>query len=61
MRVKSESNIFRIFCCFDNGDLVVLFNAFQKKKQKTPKIEIQKATRLMENYFKQKSQDNEEL
>lgn len=61
IRVKSESNIFRIFCCFDNGDLVVLFNAFQKKTQKTPKIEIQKATRLMENYFKQKSQDNEEL
>lgn len=61
IRVKSESNIFRIFCCFDNGDLVVLFNAFQKKAQKTPKIEIQKATRLMENYYKEKSQDNEEL
>lgn len=35
IRVEWGSNIFRIFCCFDKGNLVVLFNAFQKKTQKT--------------------------
>jgi mRNA-degrading endonuclease RelE of RelBE toxin-antitoxin system len=31
IRVEFESNIYRIFCCFDRGNLVVLFNGFQKK------------------------------
>ncbi|MBQ2554443.1 MAG: type II toxin-antitoxin system RelE/ParE family toxin, partial [Prevotella sp.] len=31
------SNIYRIFCCFDEGSLVVLFHGFQKKTQKTPR------------------------
>ena len=35
--IEEGGNIFRIFCCFDKGNLVVLFNAFQKKTQKTPK------------------------
>ncbi|WP_035804735.1 type II toxin-antitoxin system RelE/ParE family toxin, partial [Lunatimonas lonarensis] len=48
------SNIFRIFCCFDEGRLVVLFNGFQKKTQKTPKIELEKAERLMKEYFQTK-------
>jgi len=39
MRVEYQSNIYRIFCCFDDGKLVVLFNGFQKKSQKTPKAE----------------------
>lgn len=43
IRIEFESNIFRIFCCFDKGNLVVLFNGFQKKTQKTPKQEIEKA------------------
>ena len=37
IRVEYQSNIYRIFCCFDQGQLVVLFNGFQKKTQKTPK------------------------
>ena len=40
IRVEYNSNIFRIFCCFDEGKIVVLFNGFQKKSQKTPKIEM---------------------
>jgi phage-related protein len=36
IRIEFESNIYRIFCCFDEGNLVVLFNGFQKKSQKTP-------------------------
>ena len=55
IRVEYQSNIFRIFCCFDEGRLVILFNGFQKKTQKTPSGEIEKAERLMKEYFKQKN------
>jgi phage-related protein len=55
IRVEYESNIYRIFCCFDKGKLVVLFNGFQKKSQKTPKKEIEKAMRLKKEYFATKN------
>jgi len=51
IRVEYESNIYRTFCCFDEGQLVVLFNGFQKKSQKTPIKEIDKAMRLKKEYF----------
>jgi phage-related protein len=51
VRIEYQSNIYRIFCCFDKGKLIVLFNAFQKKTQKTPKKEMDKAQKLMEEYF----------
>ncbi len=51
IRIEFESNIYRIFCCFDKGQLVILFNAFQKKSQKTPKKEIDMAIKLMNEYF----------
>ena len=51
IRIEFESNIYRIFCCFDKGNLVVLFNAFQKKTQKTPKKEIDLAKKLKKEYF----------
>ena len=54
IRVKVQSNIFRIFCCFDEGKLIVLFNAFQKKSEKIPKNEIEKAMMLMNEYFNNK-------
>lgn len=54
IRVEYQSNIYRIFCCFDKDKLVVLFNGFQKKTEKTPKKEIEKAERLMVSYFEQK-------
>lgn len=54
VRIEYESNIYRIFCCFDEGQLVVLFNAFQKKTEKTPQKEIDKAERLMKEYFDKK-------
>jgi phage-related protein len=54
IRIEFESNIYRIFCCFDEGNLVVLFNGFQKKSQKTPRIEIDKALKIKEEYFKSK-------
>ncbi len=51
VRVELGSNIYRIFCCFDEGRLVLLFNGFQKKTQKTPKAEIDKAEKLKNEYF----------
>ncbi len=51
IRVEAGSNIFRIFCCFDKGNLVVLFNAFQKKSQKTPKQQIEFGEKLKKEYF----------
>ena len=44
-RIRLASNIWRVFCFFDNGKLVVHLNGFQKKTQKTPKNEIEKALR----------------
>lgn len=52
IRVEYQSNIFRIFCCFDKGNLVILFNGFTKKSNKTPKKEIDLAISLMKEYFK---------
>ena len=56
IRIEFESNIYRVFCCFDKGDLVVLFNAFQKKSQKTPRKEIEMAVKLMNEYFNSKKE-----
>ena len=54
IRVEYAGNIYRVFCCFDEGSLVILFNGFQKKTQKTPASEIDKAERLMNEYFNNK-------
>ena len=54
IRIKVRSNIFRVFCCFDSGKIVVLFNGMQKKSQKTPKGEISKALKIKEEYFMSK-------
>jgi phage-related protein len=51
IRVGVGNNIFRIFCCFDKGRVVILFNGFQKKTMKTPKDEIVMAVKLMKQYF----------
>lgn len=59
IRIKMESNIYRIFCCFDEGQLVVLFNGFQKKTQKTPPQEIKKAVVIMNEYFNSKKKGTE--
>ena len=52
IRVEYQSNIYRVFCCFDKGNLIVLFNGFQKKTQKTPMKEIEKAMKLKDEYFR---------
>lgn len=54
IRVEVGSNIYRIFCCFDEGSIVILFNGFQKKTQKTPPQQIERAKKIMNEYFKEK-------
>lgn len=50
-RIKLGSDIWRVFCFFDKGKLVILLNGFTKKTQKTPKREIDKALKLMKSYY----------
>ena len=54
IRVKQGSDIFRIFCFFDQGKLIVLANGFQKKTQKTPKSQIEKALKIKREYEQEK-------
>lgn|SRR5450759_755677 len=54
IRVHLGSDIFRIFCFFDEGKLIVLVNGFQKKTQKTPKAEIEKALKIKREYETEK-------
>ena len=55
IRVQSGSDIFRIFCFFDEGQLVVLANGFQKKTQETPKSEIERALKIKKEYENDKN------
>lgn len=55
IRIKLSSDIFRIFCFFDVGNLIILLNGFRKKTDKTPKNEIEKAKRLKQKYYEEKS------
>ncbi len=57
-RIQLGSNIWRVFCFFDNGKLVILLNGFQKKTQKTPKNEIEKALKLMTKYYSRKKKNH---
>ena len=50
-RVNYGNNEFRIFFIYDGDTVVVLFNAFKKKTQKTPDNEIKKAVKLKEEYY----------
>ena len=55
IRVSSGSDIFRIFCFFDEGKLVILINGFQKKTQKTSVEEIERAKKLKNKYYEDKA------
>ena len=54
IRIQFGSDIFRIFCFFDKGQLIILANGFQKKTQKTPKKEIELAIKIKSEYEKEK-------
>ena len=48
LRISWNGNIYRLFFIFDDGQIVVLFNGFHKKTQKTPISEINKALKIKE-------------
>jgi len=54
IRVQVGNDIFRIFCFFDNNNLVVVGHGFQKKTQKTPTKEIEKAEKIKKEYYEEK-------
>lgn len=60
IRSESEGNAYRVFCCFDEGNLVVLFNGYQKKTQKAPTDQLNTAEALMKQYFEQKTRKDDE-
>ena len=61
LRIEYNSNIYRIFFVFDEDKIVVLFNGFQKKTQKTPHSEIEKAIKIKNEYYEFKRQQNKKL
>lgn len=58
LRMEYNGNIYRVFFIFDDGSIVVLFNGFQKKTQKTPSGEIEKALKIKEAYYGDKQSSN---
>ena len=58
LRTEYAGNIYRVFFIFDDGQIVVLFNGFQKKTQKTPQNEIEKAIKIKEAYYADKQSQN---
>ena len=58
LRTEYAGNIYRVFFIFDDGNIVVLFNGFQKKTQKTPQNEIDKALKIKEEYYADKRSQN---
>jgi phage-related protein len=54
VRVSANNGIFRIFCFFDKGNLIVLLSGFQKKTKKTPKSVLSKAERIKKEYYENK-------
>ena len=51
IRATYGGNIYRVFFIFDNGNIVILFNGFQKKTEKTPDSEIDKAIKIKKEYY----------
>jgi phage-related protein len=58
IRMEYNSNAYRVFFIFDEGDIVVLFNGFQKKSHKTPENEIKKALKIKVTYYGDKQSQN---
>jgi len=54
LRMEYDGNIYRVFFIFEKDYIVVLFNDFQKKTNRTPEIEIDKALKIKEAYYADK-------
>jgi len=46
-----NTNTYRVFYIYDSGNLIILFHGFQKKSQKTPQKEIEKAIAIKKDYY----------
>lgn len=57
IRIEVGSEIFRVLSFFDDGRLIVIMNAFQKKSQKIKTIEIELAERIRKQYFDEKKSE----
>ena len=60
-KVQASLTLLSVWCrffIFDEGKVVVLFNGFQKKTQKTPPNEIEKALKIKEAYYADKQSSN---
>lgn len=60
IRIQFGNKNYRVFCCFDVGKIVILFNGFLKKNQKIPMKEMKKALKLKQEYFDKKKGGNDE-
>lgn len=54
LRAEVAGNIFRVLFIFDEGNIILLLNGFQKKTQKTPRREIEQAKKLKREYYNEK-------
>ena len=61
LRTEYNGNIYRVFFIFDEEKIVVLFNGFQKKTQKTPTSQIAKALKIKEEYYEYKRNNDSGL
>ena len=61
LRTEYNGNIYRVFFIFDEEKIVVLFNGFQKKTQKTPTSQITKALKIKEEYYEYKRNNDSGL
>ena len=55
IKVKTTFKNIRIFCFFDQRNLIILTNCIEKKSQKTPKEPLDIAIKLKQEYFKTKN------
>ena len=53
IRVKQRTDIFRIFCFFDETNIIVIIKGFQKKSQRIQRNEIEKAIKIMREYYEE--------
>ncbi|MBQ9509160.1 MAG: type II toxin-antitoxin system RelE/ParE family toxin [Bacteroidales bacterium] len=61
LRIEWEGDIYRVFFIFDEGNIIILFNGFQKKTRKTPTTEIEKAMTIKKEYYEYKRKQNQKL
>ncbi len=58
LRVKLASDIVRLFYFNDAGKFYVITSGFSKKKNKTSKKKLNRATRIMRQYMEEKNESN---